>query len=168
MIKFSELSVELFLRIIFILHFNSESSTGILTCDDMYFTGKNTCATFISRKQRMKYFFIIILIGSMISCTPTKTSTDEEASAREVPTEVITKPSCGTLATVKDNSGLDGCKFLIILDNDQRLEPLVMEDKNFEFKDGQRIRLNYETEREMMSVCMSGMGVKVTCIEEVK
>ena len=115
----------------------------------------------------MKYFFIILLIGSIVSCTPTKTQ-DSEGDDIAVPREVITKPSCGTLATVKDNSGLDGCKFLIILDNDQRLEPLVVEDKSFEFKDGQRIRLNYEQEREMMSVCMSGMGVKVTCIEEVK
>ena len=116
----------------------------------------------------MKYFFIIILIGSIFSCTPTRTQTGEGDDTIEVPTEEITKPSCGTLATVKDNSGLDGCKFLIILDDGKRLEPLVMEDKDFQFKDNQRIRLNYEQEREMMSVCMGGMGVKVTCIEEVK
>jgi len=117
----------------------------------------------------MKYFFIIILIGSIISCTPTKTQSGEGDDIVEVPVEETTKPSCETLATVKDNSGLDGCKFLIILDeNDKRLEPLVVEDKTFEFKDGQRIRLNYEIEREIMSVCMGGMGVKVTCIEEVE
>ena len=115
----------------------------------------------------MKYFFIIILIGSIFSCTSTKTQ-DGEGDETAVPREVITKPSCGTLATVKDNSGLDGCGFIIILDSGQRLEPLVMEDKNFKFHDDQRIRLNYEQEREMMSVCMGGMGVKVTCIEEVK
>ena len=116
----------------------------------------------------MKYLFIIVLIGSIFSCTPTKTQNGEGDDIIEVPNEETSKPSCGTLATVKDNTGLDGCGFLIVLDNGQRLEPLVMEDKTFKFKDGQRIRLNYEQELEMMSVCMGGMGVKVTCIEEVK
>lgn len=113
----------------------------------------------------MKYFFILILIliGTIVSCTPTKTTNGEDDDIVEV-----SKSSCGTLATVQDNSGLDGCKFIIVLDDGKRLEPLVMEDKDFQFKDNQRIRLNYEQELEIMSICMGGMGVKVTCIEEVK
>jgi hypothetical protein len=107
----------------------------------------------------MKYWIILMLINAMISCTPAK---DVGGATKD------TTPSCKTLATIKDNSGLDGCRFVIVLDDGKRLEPLAVEDKNFQFSDGQRIRLNYEQEREMMSVCMSGMGVRVTCIEKVE
>ena len=77
-------------------------------------------------------------------------------------------PQTGSIWRCGDNSGLDGCKYLIVLENGKRLEPLIVEDKNFKFRDGQKIRLTYEQEREMMSICMAGQGVRVTCIEEVK
>ncbi len=124
----------------------------------------------------MKYLSFLIILIFVVSCTPTKSTNDvviEEIPADAVDTEPDDKEpeplsSCEKTATVKDNSGLDGCKYLIVLENGKRLEPLIVEDKNFKFRDGQKIRLTYEQEREMMSVCMAGQGVRVTCIEEVK
>lgn len=125
----------------------------------------------------MKYFSLFALLVFTISCTPTKSTNEVVDIEEEIVDSVsigfddeVAEPvvSCKNIATVKDNSGLDGCKYLIILENGSKLEPLVMEDKNFKFRDGQKIRLTYEQEREMMSICMAGQGVRVTCIEEIK
>jgi len=105
----------------------------------------------------MKYltFFIILL---SISCTPTQNIDDVKEETKK----------CETVGTVKSFSGLDGCGLLIVLESGKKLQPAVIEDKNFKLQDGQKIRFNYEPEGGMMSICMAGMMVKITCIEEIK
>ncbi len=76
---------------------------------------------------------------------------------------------CNTLATVKDFTGLDGCTFLIVLDNGDKLLPAKVLNKNFAFANGQRIKFGYKKMDNMASVCMAEkMSVEVTCIELVK
>jgi len=92
------------------------------------------------------------------------------------------KSSCSTSATVRDLTGLDGCGFVLELEDGTRLEPRVLlpfcgtppipkeitEDPlyGFEFVDGKRVKISYE-ETGDMSICMVGPVVKITCIEEV-
>ena len=77
-------------------------------------------------------------------------------------------PACNIEATVKDFTGLDGCTFLIVLDNGDKLLPAKINNEAFELKDNQRIRFAYKEMPDMMSICMAEkMAVEVTCIEEL-
>lgn len=92
------------------------------------------------------------------------------------------KSSCSTYATVRDLSGLDGCGFVLELEDGTTLEPRIpvlfcgtppvpkeiTEDPlyGFEFVDGKRVKISYE-ETGDMSICMVGPVVKITCIKEV-
>ncbi|MEM7102074.1 MAG: hypothetical protein AAF502_03010 [Bacteroidota bacterium] len=73
--------------------------------------------------------------------------------------------SCDLTGVVKDFTGLDGCKHLIILDDGTKLEP-VSYPADFVFKDRQQVKLSYESAKDVMTICMSGETVKITCIEE--
>lgn len=75
---------------------------------------------------------------------------------------------CVTTATVKDFTGLDGCTFLIILDNGDKLLPAKVNDENFVFRDGQRIKFGYKKMENTMSICMAEkMSIEITCIEDL-
>ncbi|MGV3641204.1 MAG: hypothetical protein ACO1NZ_11830 [Adhaeribacter sp.] len=92
-------------------------------------------------------------------------------------------PACTTLATVKDMRGLDGCGFILVLDNGEKLEPVrtpvffcgtgnyANSSKPspsvwFDFKDGQKVKIAYEV-LDRPSICMMGKPVQLTCITEV-
>lgn len=89
---------------------------------------------------------------------------------------------CSTLATVKDLSEVDGCGFVLELEDGSFLQPqlllrcgtppvndagiLLVDASNFELVDGKRVKFSYE-ETGDMSICMAGPVVKITCIREV-
>lgn len=90
--------------------------------------------------------------------------------------------TCDFNATVKDLSGLDGCGFVLELEDGSSLQPLrvfdcgtpplpkeVTEDPlfNFQMFDGQKVRISFD-ETDMLSSCMVGRVVKISCIEEVR
>jgi len=99
-----------------------------------------------------KITFIIILLGVIVlsfgSCTSGKKVT----------------ASCAVEGILRDMTGLDGCGFLIELDNGTKLNPVEYTVKSFNFEDGQRIRFAYE-EVDMMNVCMAGQTVRITCLQ---
>lgn len=67
-------------------------------------------------------------------------------------------------ATITDNTGLDGCRFLIQLESGQKLEPVNL-DSTFH-KDGKKVWLKYQEEKDAMSICMAGEIVRIISIEE--
>jgi hypothetical protein len=87
--------------------------------------------------------------------------------------------SCGTLATIRDLRGLDGCGFILELDNGEKLEPVydygfcgtpplptpVIND--IQFLDGKRVSIAYKELKDRSSICMVGKVVEITCISEV-
>lgn len=73
-------------------------------------------------------------------------------------------PGCGTPATVRNLTGLDGCGYVLQLDGGQRLEPHGALWQGFAKSDGARVTISYEAE-PAASVCMVGTGVKLTCIQ---
>ena len=118
----------------------------------------------------MKRFLSLCLFTGMILFT---------ACENEVETN-----SCnpGTLATVKDLTGLDGCGFVFELSDGTRLEPQLLlfcgtpplpkevtENPlyNFQFVDGKKVRIGYEEIPDAASICMVGKIVKITCLEEI-
>lgn len=78
----------------------------------------------------------------------------------------VTRPalSCTHEGVVKDLTGLDGCGLMIELPQGQRLEPASLPDSTFTLRAGQRIRFSYKPAPDMMSVCMGGQLVHITCI----
>lgn len=86
-----------------------------------------------------------------------------------------------TAATIKDMTGLDGCGFVLELEDGTILEPLrvfmcgtpPLPDKmpydplnNFPMIDGKKVLINYEVVQDAASICMAGTVVKITCIKE--
>lgn len=118
----------------------------------------------------MKSLLLLFLIGlSIVAC-------DEEKFDSSVPC------TDGVEATVRDLAGLDGCGFVFELEDGTKLEPLrlfycgtpplpkeVTEDPlyQFEFVDGKKVVIGYETQNDIGSYCMVGPVVKITCLEEV-
>lgn len=95
--------------------------------------------------------------------------------------EPITK-NCGTPATVRDLTGLDGCGFVFELADGSRLEPQmfgfcgtpplpkeITENPlyNFQWADGKKVNIGYEEVTDAVSICMAGKIVKITCLEEI-
>ena len=73
---------------------------------------------------------------------------------------------CEEMGTIKDYTGLDGCKFLIELENGEKLQPVKYTDSDLDhpLKDGQRIKFSYKEVTDQMSICMTGKMIEVTCI----
>ena len=96
--------------------------------------------------------------------------------------ELVTK-NCGTSATVRDLTGLDGCGYIFELKDGTRLLPVwdvydcgtpplpkeVTEDPlyNFQFKEGKKVIIGYEEISKNATACMAGKSVKITCLEEL-
>jgi hypothetical protein len=87
----------------------------------------------------------------------------------------------GVEATVRDLAGLDGCGFVFVLNDGRKLEPYligycgtppipkeVTEDPlyGFEWRDGKKVKIGYTEMPERNGVCMAGLQVKITCLEE--
>ncbi|OON68635.1 hypothetical protein [Hymenobacter sp. CRA2] len=74
-------------------------------------------------------------------------------------------PDCQTPSTIRDLTGLDGCGYVLVLDNGQRLEPHGDVWQAYAKHDGERVTINYE-EEPSPSICMVGAGVKLNCIQQ--
>jgi hypothetical protein len=75
---------------------------------------------------------------------------------------------CQVMGTIKDFKGLDGCGFMIVLENGNKLQPIKYSSENLEIKDGQKIKFSYKEITNQVGICMAGKMVEVTCIEFLK
>ncbi len=72
-------------------------------------------------------------------------------------------------ATLKDYAGLDGCGFVLVLEDGEVLEMGDFdEEPDFSFNDGMKVRISYEEMSNMASICMVGPKVNITCMEKIK
>jgi hypothetical protein len=106
----------------------------------------------------------LVLLGTVTSCQKN---------------EIALPDACGTMATIRDLRGLDGCGFVLELDNGEKLEPVyaygwcgtpplpapVIDQVNF--IDGKRVSIAYKVLPDRASICMAGKVVEITCISEV-
>lgn len=96
----------------------------------------------------------LIFLAFIIGCVASKNKPAEPAL-------------CEIVGTVKDFSGLDGCGFLIELENGDLLNPVIIKG-GFEMKDKQIISFSYKIMEDMMGICMREKHqVEITCINEL-
>jgi hypothetical protein len=87
-------------------------------------------------------------------------------------TDGAESPKCQTTATVKDLTGLDGCRYVLELQDGTRLEPVLDEAgqepsvKGVLLRDGMKVTLTYTEAKDRLSACMAGKIVEVTCFSE--
>jgi hypothetical protein len=66
-------------------------------------------------------------------------------------------------AVVIDYTELDGCRFLLQLEDDSKLQPIEF-FTDFEIND-LKVWVNYQLNPDVMSICMSGMPADIIAIE---
>jgi|LGOV01.1.fsa_nt_gb hypothetical protein len=78
------------------------------------------------------------------------------------------KPCCenGEYGVIKDLTGLDGCSFVVELNNGDKLEVINFSDFDVKIENGNKISISYHEANDMMSICMVGKIVKADCICE--
>ena len=73
---------------------------------------------------------------------------------------------CDIKATLRDYTGLDGCGFVLVLDNGEVLEMGGFdEEPGFQFNDGMEVSISYEEMQGMATICMVGPVVRIMCME---
>jgi hypothetical protein len=107
----------------------------------------------------MKNSIVIILLALFATGCTERSDPDTDTKAGKL-------KSCSTPARLKNLTGkLDGCGYVLELNDKTILEPVVLpDDIGFDFSDGKLVYINYE-EVEAVSVCMAGKTVKVTCMK---
>jgi len=97
----------------------------------------------------MRRFFLIAIFFLFIACE------DEEESL------------CSIKATLEDYSDLDGCGFVIMLEDSTFLEiGDYDEEPDFSFRDGMTVNITYEEMKGIATACMVGTIVRITCMEK--
>ena len=69
-------------------------------------------------------------------------------------------------AKLVNMTGLDGCSWMIELNNGTKLEPTNLNDFNINLQEHQKIWVVYHTAAQMASICMHGEIVTIDCISE--
>jgi hypothetical protein len=78
-----------------------------------------------------------------------------------------TSPETGAIAaTLHDYTGLDGCSWVIKLENGEVLEPVNLADFTIELEEGKKVWLKYAEQNDLASICMVGLIVKIDRIWE--
>ena len=69
-------------------------------------------------------------------------------------------------AKLVNMTGLDGCSWMIELNDGTKLEPTNLNDFNINLQENQKIWIVYHTAAQMASICMHGEIVTVDCISK--
>jgi hypothetical protein len=69
-------------------------------------------------------------------------------------------------AILTDYTGLDGCTWVIKLENNEVLEPTNLAATGIEIKEGKKVWVKYTVEEGMASICMVGPIVRIDAIWE--
>ena len=69
-------------------------------------------------------------------------------------------------AKLVNMTGLDGCSWMIELNNGTKLEPTNLNDFNINLQENQKIWVVYYTAAQLSSICMHGEIVTIDCISK--
>lgn len=98
----------------------------------------------------MKFILSIFIFLSITSCATTK-STDFVCD--------------GTTATMKNYLGLDGCGWVLVLENGNKLEPVNLDKFGIELKEDKKVCIHYH-ELDFSSICMVGPIIELDSMTE--
>lgn len=104
--------------------------------------------------------FILFCLINFYSCKSNK------KVAKETVVTGDEKKTQGFTKGVVTKYDVDGCTFLITLENGKRLHPLNL-DEAYQI-DGLGVWIKYIFQREAITVCMAGEVIKITAIEKEK
>jgi len=68
-------------------------------------------------------------------------------------------------ATLHNYTGLDGCGWVLELNDGSKLEPQNLDDFEIELEEGKKLHIKYE-KVDAGSICMVGDVVKIKCLSE--
>ncbi len=114
------------------------------------------------------YHLLFLFIASCFLCScPSRAVQQEALSATEpVKAELSDNKDCDTQVMVQDATGMDGCRFLFVLDNGDKLLPNEMPLMDFKLAGNQMVRISYSVIEDGVSACMmENQMIKVQCIE---
>lgn len=113
------------------------------------------------------HFFVLFLACCFLySCPPRAVQQEEASTAEPVKAEMPDNKNCDTQVMVQDATGMDGCRFLFVLDNGDKLLPNEMPLMDFKLAGNQLVKINYSIIEDGVSACMmENQIVKVHCIE---
>ena len=114
------------------------------------------------------YHFLIFIIASCIlySCPARSVQQDTVGTTIPMEVEVPNNKDCDQQAMVQDASGTDGCRFLFVLDNGDKLLPNEMPLMDFKLAGNQLVKISYTVIEDGVSACMmENQIVKINCIE---
>ena len=103
----------------------------------------------------LKIFYQKILLLSLVVLTLTIYSCNKESECEN-----------SHSAKLVNMIGLDGCSWMIELNNGTILEPTNLNDFNINLQQNQKIWVVYHTAGQMASICMHGEIVTIDCISE--
>jgi hypothetical protein len=90
----------------------------------------------------------IVLFFSCSACRNSKTSAVEESVAGY------------TAVTVRNFTGMDGCSFVLVVNDSLRYEPVDLADSLKQ--DELQLWIRFKPVKDHMSICMAGTAIKIT------
>lgn len=63
-------------------------------------------------------------------------------------------------------NGLDGCGWLIELDNGSKIIPTNLDTFDIEIAEGKKVNVNYTEKDDMAGICMAGKIAEINCINQ--
>lgn len=110
----------------------------------------------------MKYFWIVLFCVFSLSCKIIPEHADNNELNESDGNEIVSHSQKVKVVTVVDKTGLDGCTFLLQLNDSSLLEPINLDDS---YKiNGTKLAISYRVV-SVMSVCMAGTTVKLLTVE---
>ena len=69
-------------------------------------------------------------------------------------------------AKLVNMTGLDGCSWMIELNNGTKLEPTNLNDFSINLEENKKVWVVYHPAAQMVSICMAGEIVTIDCLSE--
>ncbi len=69
--------------------------------------------------------------------------------------------------TLRDYTGLDGCNWIIVLEDSSKLEPVNLASFDLELRDGLKLQFSYHERTDLTSICMVGRMAEIDAIKTV-
>lgn len=103
--------------------------------------------------KNIAFFLFLAGILSIQACKTTK--------------KVDPLTQCTLIGSVKNLQGLDGCDWVIVTEDANALIPIERVFNGIALEELMKIRFGYKKRPEMMSACMAGDIIEITCMEVI-
>lgn len=109
-------------------------------------------------KHLLHIAFALLLLAGFSACKAKKKAAVVENTRTET-AQPKEKPVVE--GTLRNMAGLDGCKWMIELNNSKKLQPTNLADFDVPMVDGQHVWVDFVEQQGVMSICMAGKVVKL-------